>query len=93
MVKLTFSLDEATVARLRRSAARLGRPQSWVIREAVKEYAVRVGRLGEEERLRLLRVIDTDLPRVPARPVAEVDAELAALRADRRQGGRRHRAE
>lgn len=93
MVKLTFSLDEATVATLRRSAARLGRPQSWVIREAVREYAARVGRLGEEERLRLLRVIDTQLARVPARPVAEVDAELAALRADRRRGGRRHRAE
>lgn len=56
------------------------------------EDAARDSRLSEEERQRLLRVIDTQLPRVPARPVAEVDAEIAALRAARRQGGRRHPA-
>ena len=89
MVKVTFTLDEATIERLRRTAARVRRPQSQVVREAVKEYADRVGKLSEEERARLLKVFDTVVPVIPLRPVARVDAELLALRAARRGGGRR----
>jgi hypothetical protein len=89
MVKLTFTVDEDTAARLRRIASRLARPQSRVVRDAIRDYGERVGRLDEEERERLLRAFDTLVPRIPGRPVAEVDAEIAAVRAARRRGGRR----
>src|SRR2546422_10747755 len=90
MVKVTFTLDEATVERLRQAAARARKPQSQVVREAVKDYADRVGRLSEEERMRLLKVFDTVVPAIPLRPAARVDAELQAIRSARRKGGRRH---
>lgn len=61
--------------------------------EAIREYASRTGKLSEEERLRMLHIIDTMLPRIPARLQKEVEAELAEIRADRRRGGRRHRAD
>ncbi len=92
MVKITVTLDEDTVARLRRAAARLDRPQSHVVRDAIREYSERVGRLSDEERRRLLDVLDRLLPTVPRRPLSEVKAELAAIRAARRHGGRRHPA-
>jgi hypothetical protein len=90
--KMTFSLDEETVARLKTTAARLRKPQSQVVREAVAEYAAHVGRLSESERVALLRTFDRLLPEVPARPAAAVTAELRAVRAARRSGGRRSRA-
>jgi predicted DNA-binding protein len=88
MVKLTFTLDEETVTRLRRTAARLAKPQSAVVREAVRDYAQRVGRLSEAERLRLLELFDRLWPIVPKRAVRSVQAELRALRTARRRGGR-----
>ena len=88
MVKMTFTLDEVTVARLRRSAARLSQPQSAVVRAAIRDYADRIGNLSEEERRRLLRLFDTVVPRIPRRPLREVEAELRTLRAARRAGGR-----
>jgi hypothetical protein len=87
-VKLTFTLDAATVARLNQAAERLHMAKSAVVREAIRDYAERVGRLGEAERLRLLRVFDEVVPRIAARPAAEVDAEIAEIRAARRGGGR-----
>jgi hypothetical protein len=90
-VKLTFSLDAETVGRLRQAAERLRLPQSQVIREAVAEYAARVGRLSEAERLAQLKTFDRLVPLVPARPAGAVDAELRELRAARRRGGRRTR--
>ena len=45
MVKVTFTLDDDTVARLRRIAARARKPQSLVVREAIAEYAARGERL------------------------------------------------
>jgi hypothetical protein len=89
MVKMTFSLDEATAARLRRSAQRLARPQSAVVRAAIRDYSDRIGRLSEEERRHLLKVFDTVVPRIPPRSAVAVDRELSALRAARRRGGRR----
>jgi predicted transcriptional regulator len=90
MVKVTFSLDEATVETLRKSAARLAKPQSAVVREAIRDYADRIGRLSEAERRRMLETMDRVLPLVPKRPQREVAAELRAIRTSRRQGGRRH---
>lgn len=90
MVKMTFTLDDETVARLRLSAARLAKPQSQVVREAIRDYAGRVGRLSEAERLRLLRVFDEVTAAIPPRPARVVDAELRAIRRARQARGRRH---
>ena len=87
-VKMTFSLDASTAARLDEVAAALRTPKSEVVRDAIRDYADRVGRLTEAERRRLLGVFDDLVPAIPARPSAEVDAELAELRRARRQGGR-----
>ena len=38
MVQVTFTLDDQTVERLRRTASRLAKPQSYVVREAVREH-------------------------------------------------------
>lgn len=91
MVKVTFTLDDATVTRLRAASARLAKPQSRVVREAIHDYADRVGRLSEHERLALLRAFDELVPRIPSRPRAAVQRELKALRTARRHGGRRTR--
>jgi hypothetical protein len=85
MQKLTFTLDDDTVHRLRRTAVRLGRPQSYVVREAIKDYDARAGKLSDEERARLLGVVDDMLKAPPTRSTAEVDAELRELRAARRR--------
>jgi hypothetical protein len=91
-VKVTFTVDVETVARLRTAAERLRIPQSQVVREAIAEYGARIGRLGEDERAAMLKAFDRLVPAVPPRPVAEVDAELRVLRSARRQGGRASRA-
>jgi len=90
MARATFSLDEATIAEIRRTAARLRKPQSHVVRDAVADYAARADRLSEPERLRLLGVLDTLRGQRPTRSAGEVDAELGALRVARRSVGRRH---
>jgi predicted transcriptional regulator len=91
MVKVTFTLDDETVARLRQAAERLNRPQSQVVRDAVRDFADRVGRLSEHEQRRMLAALDAIGGRKPTRAAAAVDRELAAIRAARRSGGRRHR--
>ncbi len=89
MVKVTYSLDDTTVRRIRRAAVRLGRPQSQVVREAVAEYDARTDRLSEAERLRMLEVLD----RLRSEPVtgsrAAGDAELRELRLSRRESSLR----
>ena len=91
MARATFSLDDATIAEIRRTAARLRKPQSHVVRDAVADYAARTDRLSERERAHLLGVLERLRDAKPTRPAADVDAELAAIRAARRTGGRRHR--
>jgi hypothetical protein len=87
-VKMTFSLDASTAARLNDAATSLRKPKSEIVREAILDYADRVGRLTEAERRRLLGVFDEVVPAIPTRPQDEVDAELAELRRARRLGGR-----
>jgi metal-responsive CopG/Arc/MetJ family transcriptional regulator len=89
MVKVTFTLDDTTVERLRRLSARLKKPQSHVVREAVREYGERAAKLSDDEKTRLLKVFDTLVPAIPKRPQKEVDAELADIRAARRRWGKR----
>jgi predicted transcriptional regulator len=91
MVKVTFSLDDETVSEIRRTAERLGTPQSQVVREAVAEYAARTDRVSERERLRMLNILDGLRKAPTSRPASAVDAELRAVRAARRRGGRRSR--
>jgi predicted DNA-binding protein len=89
MVKATFSLDDETMEQIRRTAARLGKAQSHVVREAVAEYAARTDRLSERERLHLLGVLEKLDEAKPSRSARAVDDEIKALREARRQGGRR----
>ena len=89
MVKMTFTLDEETAAMLRKATERLAKPQSLIVREAIREYGARMGRLSEDERRRMLRSIDTVLAQPPTRTAAAVDRELRNVRAARRGGGRR----
>jgi predicted transcriptional regulator len=92
MVKVTYTLDDETVQRIRRIAARLGRPQSQVVREAVKDYEARSDKLSDEERDRMLAVLDRIMKEPPTRPQVEVEAELREIRKSRRWG-RLHPAE
>jgi predicted DNA-binding protein len=87
--RATFTLDEATETMLRRTAERLGKAKSEIVREAIQDYGARVGRLSEGERLRLLAAFDELVPAIPRRPLAEVEDELAEIRRARRGGGRR----
>lgn len=68
MVKVTYTLDDETVARIKRVAARLGKPQSLVVREAVKEYDARSDKLSDEERTRMLAGLDRIMQEPPTRP-------------------------
>jgi hypothetical protein len=89
-VKMTFSLDARTAERLDEAATALRKPKSEIVREAILDYADRVGRLTEAERRRLLGVFDEVVSAIPTRPEDEVDAELADLRRARRLGARGH---
>ncbi len=89
MVKVTFTLDEETVATLQKTAQRLAKPQSAVVREAIREYGARAGRLSEEERRRMLRSIDAFVSQPPTRDAGAVERELQEIRSARRAGGRR----
>ena len=91
MVKVTFTFDDQTVETLRRTAARTRKPQSVVVREAIRDYAKRAERLSDEERRHLLKVFDRVVSRIPSQSQAEADAELAEIRAARKKGGRRTR--
>lgn len=92
MVRVTFSLDDATVAQIRQTATRLRKAQSHVVRDAVADYAARSDRLSERERLHLIGVLERLRDAKPTRPAADVDMELRSMRAARRAGGRRHRS-
>jgi Arc/MetJ-type ribon-helix-helix transcriptional regulator len=92
MARVTFSLDDATVAQIRQTAARLRTPQSHVVREAVADYAARTGQLSERERQQRMSVLERLRNAKPTRPAGDVDAELKSIRASRKAGGRRNPA-
>ncbi len=89
MARATYSLDEATVRRIRRTAERLGKPQSHVVRDAVTEYDARTDRLSEAERLRMLEVLDRLRDEPVTRSQESVEAELRELRISRREASLR----
>jgi hypothetical protein len=88
--KVTFTLDNDTIARLRATAERLAIPKSEVVREAIRDFGDRAGRLSERERRRLLEAFDRLVPAIPVRPLRDVERELLELRRARRAGGRRN---
>ena len=83
---MTFTLDETTVKEINATAARLHKPKSEVIREAVHEYHLRSDRLSESERRRMLKLLNEYMKLPPTRTDAEVDRELRELRESRRRG-------
>ncbi len=87
--KVTFTLDDPTIVRLNDAAQRLAIPKSEVVREAIQDYHLRIGKLSESERRRMLADFDRLVPRIPDRPEAEVKRELDEIRKARRHGGRR----
>ena len=86
MVKVTFTLDDETILRLKSVAEGLGKPKSEVVREAIAEYHDRLGQLSEAEKRRMLRAFDEMLPLVPRRPASSVDREIEQVRAARSSG-------
>ena len=89
MVKVTFTLDEETVRRLRKIADRTKKPQSLVVREALEHYAAREEKMSDEERDRMLRILDEMMKQPPTRSAEDVDRELREIRVSRRRGWRR----
>jgi predicted transcriptional regulator len=89
MVKMTFTIDEATAETLRRISKRVNQPQSAVLREAIRHYEPHAGQLSIEERKKRVELFDQVLARIPKRPASEVDDELREIRRSRRQGWRR----
>ena len=86
MPKLTFSLDDETVAALKKAAERTRKPQSLIVREAIAEYARRDERLSKSERERMLDVVRRIKRRPAAGTAADVESELRGIRRSRRNG-------
>ena len=90
MVKVTFTLDEETVDSLSKAASRLQKPKSYVVREAIRDFADRIGNLTEQERRHMLETFDKLVPAIPKRRLSEVQSELEEVRSTRRGGGRKN---
>lgn len=88
MKKVTYTLDEETLAWVDRLAERLSKAKSQVVREAIRFYGQEMGRLSQEERERMLGLFDEVTAGIPTRPRGEVEKELAEVREARRVGGR-----
>lgn len=93
MVKVTFTLDEATVDRINRAAVRRQIPKSQVVRDAIADYHAKGDRMSEAERQRKVKFLREYMAQPRTRTQTEVDREIAEVRAARRSGGRLHRAE
>ena len=91
--KVTYTLDDETVRRIRKLADRSRKSQSLVVREAVAHYAAREEKLTPEEReqkLAVLRELSARRAQPGDRTAEDVDRELRELRVARRSRGRRH---
>jgi predicted transcriptional regulator len=84
MVKMTFTLDDDTVGKLKRAAARHKKPQSWVVREAVADYAAKSDMLSPEEKARMLAVLERFRQTPLTGTQADADREIAEIRRSRR---------
>jgi hypothetical protein len=91
-VKATFTFDEATIRRIAEASARLGRPKSQIVREAIHEYHERLDRLSDRQRDSMLRDFDALAPAIPARARTDVNRELREVRRARRTAGTRRQS-
>lgn len=79
MVEMTFALDEATAAKLRQSATRLGKSLREVVCEAIDDYSDRVWQLRERQNRHLLNVVNDIIPQLVAQnPGDEMEAPQRA---------------
>jgi metal-responsive CopG/Arc/MetJ family transcriptional regulator len=90
MVRMTFTLDEATVAKLAEAAERKGISRSQALREAIHDYRAKSAPWSPAERQRKLRALEEMMKQPPTRSQREVDREIAEIRRARRSGGRLH---
>jgi hypothetical protein len=88
MKKVTYTLDDETVAAIRRVATRSNRPQSAIVRAAVAAYGDG-DRLPESDRRRMLTALRAYQAAMPTRSMAAVEKELREIRASRRIGWQR----
>jgi len=88
MVKMTFTIDNDTADTLRRISKRVDRPQSQVLREAIRHYEPHAGQLSAQERKTRVELFDRVIKSIPKTPAKKVDAELLDIRSSRRQGWR-----
>jgi hypothetical protein len=88
--KVTYTLDDETVERVKKLAQRQRKPQSQIVREAVAHYAGREDKLTPEERERKLAILREYGARLPTRSQEDVQRELEELRETRRGPGRLH---
>jgi hypothetical protein len=84
--KVTYRLDDQTVHGIEDAAARLNKPKSAVVRGAIADDRERIGRLSDNERHRLLKVLAQMGPSTGS--TRAVDSELKHIRAARSDGGR-----
>lgn len=49
------------------------------MRDAIRDYSLRIDRLSEAERLRMLEAFDTLVAKIPRRRAADVDRELRQI--------------
>lgn len=90
-VKVTFTLDQATIGRLQEASQRLAVPKSEIVREAILEFHDRIGKLSHSEKARMLNTLDRYEAFMPLRTEKEVEREISEVRRARRLGGRRSR--
>jgi predicted transcriptional regulator len=86
--KATFTLDAETIAALKRAAARTGKPQSFVVREAIAQYEIRAEQLTTAEQRHMLGVVAELRRRGPTATAAAVRREIASVRQARRRSSR-----
>ena len=89
MKKVTYTLDDETVERIQRAAARDQRPRSAIVREAVARYTATSERLSLEDIQEQLRILDAIAETPSTRSARAVDTELRGLKASRRSGWQR----
>lgn len=83
---MTFTLDDRTVQEINSMAARLSKPKSEIVREAVHELNAKTDRLSESERQRMVKLLKDYMKRPAEKTQAEVDRELREIRQSRRRG-------
>ena len=88
MVKVTFTLDDTTVARLNETARRLSKPKSEVVREAIADIYVKSDKLSDEERKRMIAYLKEYAKKKLPGTRADAEREIREIRESRRTGWR-----